>query len=158
MPIATQTLIENATRPGAASSSAPRLGGPALNRRKLPHSVIVRAPGLLPMRYSPSELARELGVPARVVRGWLKRGMPHERSPQGHLWIDGRACFRWLEAERKDSTKHALGTGEAFCFGCNRPTAILDPVRRTGGKWIRLSGSCPVCGSKVNRGVRHGQP
>lgn len=153
-----QTHIEDAAWPDAPSPSGARPSRPVVNRRKLPHSVIVRAPGLLPMRYKPSELGRALGVPAHVVRGWVKRGLPHERNTQGHLWIDGRACCQWLEAERRGRSGQGLAGDEAFCFGCNRPTPIRNPVRLTHGKWIRLSGTCPTCGARVNRGVRHDQP
>jgi hypothetical protein len=40
-------------------------------KTRLSHTVIVRAPGLLPMLYTPSELERELRIPARTVREWL---------------------------------------------------------------------------------------
>jgi hypothetical protein len=38
---------------------------PPAQRFKLPHAVIVRAPGLLPMLYTLSELEAELGVPSQ---------------------------------------------------------------------------------------------
>jgi hypothetical protein len=37
----------------------------------LPHTVIVRAPGLLPMLYRPAELADDLEIPESTLRDWL---------------------------------------------------------------------------------------
>jgi hypothetical protein len=68
-------------------SSPPSISRPA----RISHAVIVKAPGLLPMLYSPSELEEELGVPARTIRDWLKSGLPHERDAGGHIWINGQA-------------------------------------------------------------------
>ena len=42
----------------------------------LPHSVIVRAPILLPMLYTIPELAQELRTPERTLRDWLAAGAP----------------------------------------------------------------------------------
>lgn len=57
---------------------------------RLPHAVIVRAPGLLPMLYSPRELGQELRIPDRTIREWLGKGLPHLRDERRHIWIDGR--------------------------------------------------------------------
>lgn len=129
-----------------------------MNRRRIPRPVILRAPGLLPMLYRPGELARALGVSPFTVRSWIERGMPHQRDDRGHLWIEGRAFARWAEAERRAGTRRRLAPDEAFCFGCNRPTRLTDPVRHLHGDWIRLSGTCGVCGTAVHRGGRRGQP
>lgn len=127
-----------------------------VNRRKLPHGVIVRAPGLLPMRYRPAELAVELGVPARTIRDWVDRGLPHAHDRRGHLWIEGRAFARWVEAERRAGFGLELADGEAYCLACRRPVALLNPSRTTQGKRALLQGACPHCGKPVHRGVRHG--
>jgi hypothetical protein len=39
----------------------------ATHRIRLPHCVIVKAPGLLPMLYKPSEIAEELKIPERTI-------------------------------------------------------------------------------------------
>jgi len=36
------------------------------NKRKIPHSAIVKAPGLLPMLYTLREMSDELGVPVPI--------------------------------------------------------------------------------------------
>ena len=51
----------------------------------IPRAVIVRAPGLLPMLYSVSELAGELNIPDRTLRDWLAAGAHHERDSQNHI-------------------------------------------------------------------------
>jgi hypothetical protein len=45
-------------------------------RISLPHSVIVKAPGILPMLYTVSELAQELRTPERALQDWLAAGAP----------------------------------------------------------------------------------
>jgi len=46
-----------------------------VNRRrtKLPHAVIIKAPGLLPMLYTPREICEELGVAESTLRDWLQK-------------------------------------------------------------------------------------
>jgi hypothetical protein len=66
-------------------------------RIRLTHSVIVKAPGLLPMFYQPAELAGELGMPVRTLYDWLKAGAPHTKDAQGNLWINGQEFAGWLK-------------------------------------------------------------
>lgn len=108
------------------------------------------------MLYTPTELAVELGVPARTVRHWVDLGPPHQHDRRGHLWIDGTALARWVESERQAATGVDLADGEAYCFTCRRPVALVDPSRSIQGKCALLRGTCPHCGSGVHRGVRHG--
>jgi excisionase family DNA binding protein len=67
----------------------------------IPHSVIVRAPGLLPMLYKVRELAQELETSRRTIRRWARRGMPHERDGRNHIWINGEEFAQWCN--RPDS-------------------------------------------------------
>lgn len=125
---------------------------------RLSHAVIVKAPGLLPMLYSPSELERELGVPARTIRDWLKSGLPHQRDETGHIWVNGEALAAWVKASREEARRTTpLADGQAFCVGCRAAVTILEPVRRRQGHRVLLSGTCPACGRKINRGIRDGQ-
>ena len=39
----------------------------------VPQIVIVRAPDLLPMLYTPRELEQEPGVPSRTIREWIRK-------------------------------------------------------------------------------------
>lgn len=65
-------------------------------RIKLPHSVIVRSPGLLPVLYTVRELAEEIVIPERTLRDWLIHGAPHTRDRLNHIWIDGQAFAGWV--------------------------------------------------------------
>jgi hypothetical protein len=67
---------------------------------RLPHGVIVRAPGLLPMRYKTRELAEELSISTRTIRRWARRGMPHQRDSRDHIWVHGEEFAVWVEDQR----------------------------------------------------------
>jgi hypothetical protein len=134
------------------------LGYPAAiepQRVTLPHSVIVRAPGLLPMLYRPSELAEELTVSAAVVRDWVEKGLPHHRDHRGHMWIDGRQAAEWVKVTRQRPAGSRMAEGQAYCFRCCRAVELRDPVAQYHGKQVLLSGICPQCGGNINRGGRN---
>jgi len=44
---------------------------------KLPHNVIVKAPGLLPMMYTLREITEHLELPMSTLRNWFKAGVPY---------------------------------------------------------------------------------
>ena len=90
-------------------------------KNRLPHTVVVRALGLLPMLYSPPELAEELHIPAHIVREWTKKGLPYQRDASHHVWINGHEVAAWVEAARHTRPRQPLQADEAFCVKCNRP-------------------------------------
>ncbi len=125
-------------------------------KNRLPHTVVVRAPGLLPMLYSLNELAEDLHIPVHIVREWLKKGLPHQRDAAHRVWINGREVTAWVEAARHARPRQPLQPDEAFCVKCNRPVTLEDPSRTPRGKHLLLSGNCPKCGTSIHRGVRYG--
>ncbi len=126
-------------------------------RRTLPHSVVVRAPGLLPMLYRPAELAVDLGVLDRVVREWLRRDLPHQRDERGHVWIDGREAAQWVNRIQRSRSTPKLADDEAYCLPCHGSVKLLNPTRTQHGKQIVLHGCCPNCGTSIHRGIRNDQ-
>jgi hypothetical protein len=128
-----------------------------VQRLNLPHSVIVRAPGLLPMLYTLSELEEELGVPARTLHDWLARGMPHKRDARCRIWIDGSQLVAWVETVRVVRSKRSkLNPDEAYCFRCHKPAKLVVSSMQPQGKQALLQGTCPECGTTIHRGIRHG--
>ncbi len=124
-------------------------------RTKLPHAVIVRAPGLLPMLYTVRELAGELSMPERTLRDWLHHGAPHTHDRLGHIWVDGKAFMAWVVSQRKKAAHARLQPGEGYCMNCNRIVMMLHPTRRpSSGKLVYIQGVCPHCDGKVTRGAR----
>jgi hypothetical protein len=122
---------------------------------KLPHAVIVRAPGLLPMLYTVRELAEELSMLERTLRDWLHHGAPHTRDRLGHIWVDGQAFMAWVVSQRKKSTRVKLQPGEGYCMNCNRIVMMVHPTHRPSyGKLVYIQGVCPNCNGKVSRGAR----
>jgi hypothetical protein len=122
---------------------------------KLSHSVIVKAPGLLPMLYTVRELAYELSMPERTLRDWLLYGAPHTRDRLGHIWVNGQAFAAWVASQRKKTPRSRLNPDEGYCMTCHRVVIVLQPTRRpSGGKLVYIQGLCPHCDSKVSRGAR----
>lgn len=127
------------------------------SKRKIPHAVIVRAPGLLPMYYKASELAEELCIPERTLRDWLTNGAPCIRDDRNSIWIEGESFARWVEQERKNKTRIKLEADEAFCLHCKKPVKMTDCTEKHIVDGIsHLSGTCPECGGKVVRGEKNG--
>lgn len=133
-----------------------RNGNPKI---KIPHSAIVRASGLLPMQYSTGELSVELEVPRTTIILWVKYGLPHTRDKQNHVWVVGSECAVWIEAMRKANLKKiSLAENEAFCFRCRKPVEIQKRHTQSVKGRLLLSGVCPECGCRVNKGVRIDKP
>jgi hypothetical protein len=124
---------------------------------KIPHSVIVRAPGLLPMLYKVRELAEELHVSPNTIRKWAQKGMPHQRDSRSHIWINGREFAEWVETQRHARRGPKLGPDEGYCMRCRRAVHLLNPIQQINRKQVLLRGACPRCGATVNRGVPYGQ-
>ncbi len=123
--------------------------------RRIPGKAIVRAPRLLAMKYRLDELAEELEVDALFVRDWVRRGLAFERDARGNIWIDGREACAWIEAHRRSPQKGLMPEGWGYCFFCRDRVEMAAVARRMCGKVMRLSGTCPRCGRKVNRGIRN---
>ena len=144
--------LKSNAQEGEASASVD--SGYRPRSRKLPHSVIVKATGLLPMMYKPSELAEDLGIPERTLRDWLDDGAPHERDSRKHIWVNGTLFSEWVEAQKKSKRETKLEGNQGYCFKCKRVIEMVDPiVVHPEGKPSRMTGTCPVCTKTVNRGV-----
>ena len=124
---------------------------------KLPHGVIVRAPGLLPMLYRATELAEDLDVSIWVIRQWARKGMPYQRDARGHLWINGVEFAEWAEVQRGLRRSPKLGQDEAYCLRCGEAVKLVNPTRRVDGKRVLLQAICPQCGARINKGVSYGE-
>lgn len=122
---------------------------------RVPQAIIARAPGLLPMQYRPKELEAELGVSPLTIRDWVKKGLPCTRDRRGHLWINGEELAAWIRQQRKPRMPSRSGSDDAYCLRCRAIVKFQNPViSHTHGKQALLTGSCPRCGGKVNKGVR----
>ena len=128
----------------------------AQTKLKIPHDAIVRAPGLLPMMYKTRELADELGVDQKTITRWAQNGAPHERDGKGHIWIHGHLFASWIESQRKSRSRKVLLRDHGYCFGCHQIVKMEDIIERRSAKLILLTGICPYCGRKVNRGSSDG--
>lgn len=127
------------------------------SKKKLPHGVIVRAPGLLPMMYRVSELCEDLGVPSSTLRDWLSKGAPCERDSKNRIWVDGKKFALWVESQRIKAQSKTLDKSEGYCLICKHIVTIKNPKNQiVRGKLLHIKGLCPKCGNVVVRGARHG--
>ncbi len=132
---------------------------PTQRRNKLPHAVIVRAPGLLPMLYKVRELAEELNIPERTLRDWLAGGAPHERDKRGHIWVNGELFGAWVNAQRKQKKEKRLAPDEGYCVRCRKAVQLSDvDIIQLKAKLVQVRGRCPHCNNEVFRGGCRGQP
>ena len=120
---------------------------------QLPRIAIIRLGRLLPMEYSPSELAHELSIHAHQIRQTaLPAGCPHRRDAKGRIWIVGAAFRDWYRGTQAKS-RHPLGEAEAWCLRCGKAVPMAEPfqiVPRLGTSEL-VKARCTLCGAKVNR-------
>ena len=129
-----------------------------LRKIKIPHGVIVRAPGLLPMFYTSRELSDELQVNRKDIVYWIKKGLPHKRDARNHIWINGRECAAWIKnIQKSKQTKIKLEENEAYCLTCNKAVDVENPVIQDANGKLLLKGICPTCNRKVNKGISNGK-
>ena len=122
---------------------------------KLPHSVIVKSPGLLPMRYTIRELAEATGAVERTLRDWLAQGAPHLRDAKGHIWINGREFANWVASRRKPRRERKLKDNQGYCMHCRQVVELLEPkTQHVRGKLMNTRGKCARCGHTIHRGGR----
>ena len=127
------------------------------SRIRLPHIVIVKAPGLLPMLYKPAELAEDLNLPVRTLYDWLKASAPRSRDKRDRLWINGKEFAMWVEKNRKPHGRRVkLTDDQAYCLRCHAAVKLIEPqTQHVKGKLYLIKGKCPHCGASINRGGRY---
>jgi hypothetical protein len=124
-------------------------------RIHIPHYVIVKSPGLLLMLYKVAELANELKIPERTLRGWLELGAPFVRDSRKRIWINGQDFSFWVVGQRKAKRDRKLTDSQGYCLRCNEIVEIVNPETfHIKGKLTNTRGACPICGGVVNRGGR----
>ena len=126
------------------------------SRCRLPHSVIVKAPGLLPMYYTAKELVEELDVSYYVIKQWIDNGLPYHRDSRHHIMIDGRKLATWVTHQRQLAKGPRLEPDQGLCMRCKKPVRITNPVKCEDRKRALLKGNCEFCDGVVCRGIKHG--
>ncbi|HOR84115.1 MAG TPA: hypothetical protein PLW41_05350 [Anaerolineaceae bacterium] len=125
-----------------------------IHRTKLPHNVIIKAPGLLPMLYTPREICEELDIAESTLRDWLQIDVPHQRDNRNRIWINGEEFARWVNNQRKPKTAKKLTEDEAYCLRCNQVSKLLSPqIQPIKGNLVLIKGTCANCGAVINRGA-----
>ena len=124
------------------------------HRTKLPHNVIIKAPGLLPMLYTPREICEELDIAESTLRDWLQIDVPHQRDNRNRIWINGEEIAKWVNNQRKPKVTNKLNEDEAYCLRCNQVSKLLSPqIQPIKGNLVLIKGTCANCGAVINRGA-----
>ena len=124
------------------------------HRTKLPHNVIIKAPGLLPMLYTPREICEELDIAESTLRDWLQIDVPHQRDNRNRIWINGEEFARWVNNQRKPKVTNKLNEDEAHCLRCNQVSKLLSPqIQPIKGNLVLIKVTCANCGAVINRGA-----
>ena len=123
---------------------------------KLPHSVIVKSSGLLPMHYTVHELAKEIDAVERTLRDWLSNGAPHLKDATGRIWIHGREFAGWVNRVKKPGSKQkSMKENEGYCMHCRSSVKMLSTsTKHIRGKLTMTRGTCSQCGRIIHRGGR----
>ena len=125
-----------------------------IHRTKLPHNVIIKAPGLLPMLYTPREICEELDIAESTLRDWLQIDVPHQRDNRNRIWINGEEFAKWVNNQRKPKVTDKLNEDEAYCLRCNQVSKLLAPqIQPIKGNLVLIKGTCANCGAVINRGA-----
>ena len=125
-----------------------------IHRTKLPHNVIIKAPGLLPMLYTPREICEELDIAESTLRDWLQIDVPHQRDNRNRIWINGEEFAKWVNNQRKPKVTDKLNEDEAYCLRCNQVSKLLSPqIQPIKGNLVLIKGTCANCGAVINRGA-----
>ena len=125
-----------------------------IHRTKLPHNVIIKAPGLLPMLYTPREICEELDIAESTLRDWLQIDVPHQRDNRNRIWINGEEFAGWVNTQRKPKVTNKLNEDEAYCLRCNQVSKLLSPqIQPIKGNLVLIKGTCANCGAVINRGA-----
>lgn len=107
---------------------------------------------LLDTIYTPAELAHAIGCHRDTIyRGFIPAGCPYKKDVEGRIAINGLELRTWYEENKPQ--KRELAPGEAWCFRCNVPVVMQPPLTsKPTNLFLELvSGTCPNCGSTVNR-------
>lgn len=145
-------LPYSATVARAESTRRPRLSRPQ----------IIRLGRLLHMLYKPSEIAKLLEISVDTIyRNYLPAGCPHERDDSGNIWINGIAFKGWAEEllseNRRRKKENPMAPNEGWCFKCNQRVIMVNVQPARVNRYLELlMGTCPKCGTRVNRARKAG--
>jgi len=126
------------------------------NRKpKFGRSQRLRLSRLLNMRYTPAEIAREMGVSVDTVyRSYIPAGCPAEQGSDRRIWIVGTEFRNWVLSLRMNKQTHpaCAEPGVGWCFHCAKPVRIVNASIYPVNYYLeRLQGECECCGKEVNR-------
>ena len=124
-------------------------------RPKFGRSQIIRLGRLLNMRYTPAEIAHEIGVTVDTVyRSYIPAGCPAEQDLDGRIWIVGTEFRQWVRLTKRRKQKHPEFSkpGVGWCFHCSKPVRIMQASIQPVNYYLELlQGECEFCGNIVNR-------
>jgi DNA-directed RNA polymerase subunit RPC12/RpoP len=113
--------------------------------------------------YSPSEVAKLLGVDRKTCFRWIKEGLEVIEKNTKPLLIMGEKLKIFI-ANKQAKRRPKLAQDEYFCMKCHKPVrawAGSEQTIKTGkkigkGDWEQTNkiGNCEHCGTKLNKFTR----
>ena len=122
---------------------------------KFGRSQRLRLSRLLNMRYTPAEIASEIGVSVDTVyRSYIPAGCPAEQGSDRRIWIVGTEFRNWVLSLQTHKQPHpaCAEPGVGWCFHCSKPVRIMQASIQPVNYYLELlQGECEFCGNIVNR-------
>lgn len=123
-----------------------------IHRARVSHKTLMAAKALLDARFSSNQLRTRLSISEATLKTYISYGMPVERDSRGYRWFRGVHVKAWILDYHKQRPRTKLPEGFAYCLHCDAGVQIQDAFVQKTQYGSLISGVCPVCGNKVNRG------
>jgi hypothetical protein len=104
------------------------------------------------LSYEIREIAELFSLHPQAIRRWQQRGLTPNDEKRPHLF-HGSEIIQFLTGTQH-ARKKKVPAGHIYCCACRaprRPARGMVDARSLGRTKLILVGSCPECGSRLNR-------
>ncbi len=123
--------------------------------------ILLHGEKLMNVNYTVAQITEKLDLNPRYIRRALiaKRGAPHIRDSKGHIFINGKKLYEWAQKYVKDQENRKMERppmekDEFYCVICRKRVIGRDIFTAEDSKNHFLKGTCPFCGTRINKYLR----